>query len=400
MKQLMNKLLITTGLLLVAPLSMAEYPSTITGYSIEDNDVKLSPDGQNLAMAINNDGHRVLYLLNTDTREAVSGINLGKEQDVGNFLWASNDRLVLEVLHREAWDKTPKFYGELYAVDSDGSDRELLYGFRVEEQQVGSLVKSRKAAYAWARVVSMLPEEDNKILISSANLPGGKMYFEDPLKRKHLREMDINELYSTVHELNLYTGKLSSKRTQSPTPNNHYVTNENGEFKFAYGAKPGEQIELFKYDDPEWVKLEMGQSNDFMPMTFASDFSSMSYIDTVGDNVKCLYRYSFITQKTEQLSSVCDLEPRDVLLTQDKTNVYGVEKPAEGVASPSYDIFDTSTVEGDFFSQVAGLFEGFNIRVNSRSDNGHYWVIKAVDNAGSNKFYLYSREQNEFTQIL
>ena len=56
-------------------------------------------------------------VVETKTFKSVGGLNFGEWQDVGNFFWATNKRLVTEILHREEWDPEPKYYGELYAVD-------------------------------------------------------------------------------------------------------------------------------------------------------------------------------------------------------------------------------------------------------------------------------------------
>jgi hypothetical protein len=376
----------------------AEYSSSITDYSIEQNDAKLSPDGKHMALAILKDGQRVLFILETDSRKSVSGVNLGDDQDVGNFLWATNERVVLEVLHREAWDDTPKFHGELYAVDIDGSERELLVGYRVDEAQVGSKIKSRKAVYGWSRVVSMLPDQKNKILISTANLPGGSLYFTDPLKRKQMRATDIKELQSTVHEIHIKSGKMSGKITHSPEPNTQFITDEKGELRYAYGGTPEKGIKLFKYVDKEWQTLNLGKSADFLPLAFSKNLQRVTFIDSIGADKKCLFSHDFALAVTKKLNTSCGLDKSQLRLTVDKTDVYSIEDITG--KSPTYETVNTDSIEADFFAQITGVFEGSSVRINSHSDDYNYWLIRTQRPEQPVSFYLYSRKLNEFKQIM
>lgn len=93
-------------------------------------DVKISPDGQYLAIIVDSHGQRALAFLSRETMETIGTTKLPDINEVGNFHWVNNERVVLKIIQRKPWQEEPLYYGELFAVNVDGSQTELIYGYR------------------------------------------------------------------------------------------------------------------------------------------------------------------------------------------------------------------------------------------------------------------------------
>lgn len=377
--------------------AIAAKDSSVDGYRFDQGDAKLSADGKHLAMAIVNEGRRSLIVVETDTFKSVGGANFGTMQDVGNFYWATNERLVMEILHREEWDNVPKFYGELYSVDYDGGSGDLIYGWRAGEEQVGSNRRKKESIYGWARIISLLPDDPKNILISSTEMPGGSELFEDRSKRDLVRGGDVSNLYSSVHRLNIKTKKMSSSRTRSPEPNATFVADKNGELAYAYGSAPGAAVKLYRYVDDEWQRVTLKTTAAFQPVTFNADLTKMMYLDSQNGEDGCLFIYDLSANTQELLHDKCGIEPDILAMTTKQDQIYAVK--TNDVENP-YAILDRTNIEADFFAQIVDMFEGQKIQISSRSEDGRYWIVKteAVDNTLG--FYLYSKEKNEFSKVL
>lgn len=375
----------------------AGYVTSVDGYDFKQPDAKLSPDGKYLAMALLNEGRRSLVVVETDGFKSVGGVNFGRMQDVGNFHWANDERLVMEILHREEWDNDPKFYGELYTVKYNGKHGDMVYGFRAGEQQVGSKRKRKEAIYGWARIVSLMPNDKENILISSTDMPGGSELFEDRQKRNLVRAADTSKLYSTVHRLNLKTRRMSSSYTRSPEPNTTFIADQSGELVYAYGAAPGTKMKMYRFVDDKWQKMDVGQGESFMPISFSKDLQSMVYLDNSKDESACLYRQNLATKEIEMMHEQCNLDPTQIAMTVDQSSVYAVK--TSDFETP-YAMLDTSGVESDFFAQIFGMFEGQKVDVSGRSRDGNYWIVKTQSPDQTLGFYLYSRSKNEFSKVL
>ncbi|GAB2882202.1 hypothetical protein GCM10027180_10350 [Microbulbifer echini] len=91
----------------------------------------------------------------------------GKEE-VGDFYWANNERVVTKVASRKAALETPVFYGSLFAINYDGTKGKNIFGHLAGERQVGSRLKKAESTYAHPTIIDTLPKEKNKILISTS----------------------------------------------------------------------------------------------------------------------------------------------------------------------------------------------------------------------------------------
>jgi hypothetical protein len=377
--------------------TLAANDSSVDGYRFDQGDAKLSADGEHMAMAIVSEGRRSLVVVETDTFKSVGGANFGNMQDVGNFYWATNKRLVMEILHREEWDNIPKFYGELYSVDYNGRNGDLIYGWRAGEDQVGSNRKRKKSIYGWGRIISLLPNDPKNILISSTEMPGGSELFEDRSKRDLVRSTDLNKLYSSVHKLNIKTKKMSGTKTRSPEPNATFVADKNGELTYAYGGVLGGPVKLHRYVDDEWQRVKLNTTNAFQPVTFNADLTKMSYLDSHNDQEGCLFIYDLSAHTKKQLHDECEIEPDLLAMTIKQDQIYAVK--TNDFKDP-YAMFDSTNVEADFFAQIIDMFQGQKIQISSRSEDGRYWIVKTEAADNTLGFYLYNKEKNEFSKVL
>lgn len=373
---------------------IAAYESSSTGYDFSQADAKLSADGKYLAMALVKEGRRSLVVVETDGFKPVGGANFGTWQDVGNFHWANNERLVMEVLHREEWDNNPKFYGELYSVDFDGRHGNMIFGFRAGEDQVGSKRQKNKPIYGWAQIISLMPEDPDHILISSSAMPGGSELFRDRQKRNQVRDTKIETLHSTVHRLNVQTARMSTSYTRSPEANAAFVASSAGDLQYAYGGSP---VKLYRYLDNDWVLQSLDTGEGFQPITFSADRQTMVALDNDESGSVCLYSFDLQAMTKTKRHSECGLTAKQLALTIAKTDVYAIRS---GNSKPLYEVFDRSTVEGDFFAQIIDMFEGQKVDVTSKSADGNYWVVRTQGIDDMFGFYLYNKSKNEFVKVI
>ena len=377
--------------------SFADMESSVDGYRFDQGDVKLSADGKYMAMAIMNDVGRSLVVVETESLKSVGGANFGRMQDVGNFYWATNERLVMEILHREEWDNIPKFYGELYSVNYNGKSGDLIYGWRAGEKQVGSNRKKKESIYGWGRIVSLLPGNPKNILISSTPMPGGSELFEDRSKRDLVRGADVKTLHSTVHRLNIKTKKMSPSLTRSPEPNTTFIADKNGELVFAYGGVTGGKVNLYRYVDEDWQAMKLNTTKAMQPITFNQNLTKMIYLDSQAGEERCLFIYDLSANTKEQLHDECGLEPDVLAMTTNHDQIYAVK--TNDFKTP-YAILDSTNIEADFFAQIVDMFQGQKIEISSRSDDGEYWIVQTESTDNKLGFYLYSKEKNEFSKLL
>lgn len=386
---------IAACLLATGFFAQAEVTPDLTKEDYTMPQVKVSPDGKHIGLVLVNNGARTLVVVETDTFKTVGGVNFGDFQDVGNFYWVTDKRLVTEMLHREEWNPNAKYYGELYAIDFDGDHGEMIFGFRAGKKQTGSVRKVKDDVYGWGKIISTIPNDPKHILISSTLIPDGSDLLLERQQRDKISIDQMKGLHSTVHRLNIHNGKMSPSKARSPAPNSKMFANDDGELLYAIGGA-GEDQQLYAFNDGDWNRMNIGKGSEYTPLGFDKDYTKLVFIDNPNGQESCVYEYSFSSQTTSPIGDICGVNAAQVQACAEFKSVYAVQV----ANSADYVMLDQSTKEAQFFASVYELFAGHDIDITSGSDDGTYWVVKASSEENPVSYYLYNGKSNQFNKLL
>lgn len=345
--------------------------------------VKISPGGDKLGLQIRVDGKVGLIIVDTKNFERLGGLKPSEQFQVADFHWANNDRIVVEIGQKHAWKEELAYYGELYAIDVDGSSGKLLFGYRAGEMQTGTFIKRKEAEYAWATLVDTLPEDREHILISSEPMSenGGKI--------------------PTVKKLNVYTGE-TEKVVYGPIKKAEFVTDSSGEVRFAQGWDEDFYLHGFYYDKEKKEWIEIGSEvidASFQPLVYDSKNESLLYLGYSGQDRRGFHRLNVKDGTSKPL------------YTHDTVDVTGVEVSADGKHAyalridpeyTNYLILKSPTSEARLFRKLLADFNGSKVNITSRNVAGDRLVFKVSSDIQPGSFYLYdeSGEEEKVTFLL
>ena len=111
--------------------------STLPTYS----NPKISPDGEVISVVIRNQDKNALAFLKTDDFSLINILELKQEDEqVGDYIWASNKRIVLEIAYKVGSLEQPITRGELFSVDYNLSKPRYIYGYKFSASNSKRLV--------------------------------------------------------------------------------------------------------------------------------------------------------------------------------------------------------------------------------------------------------------------
>jgi len=337
--------------------------------------VKISPDGKHLAFAIITDSKRQLVVMELDGMKQVGGANFGAKQQVGKFYWANNERLVMEVLEHDPWAERPRFFGELFAIDYDGKRGEIIYGYRGGEQQLGTKLKRKEAVRGWARVINLLPSDEENILITS-----------QPMSASGQRQ-------KTVHKLNIYNARLSSVIAGVPTDSNYVVASDNGNLQMAVGLDKNFEKRIYKYEKDEFVDVsDQEYGRGFSVAGVSENGESVLYVDNIDTNTTSLYQLDFNTGERTQIFNDPTVDITNVVVASDGVTPIAIELDN---GYPSYQLLKTNAVEASVFERLTAIFKGYNIRITSVDKSNSKYTIYASNEIVPGQYYLYEAENQK-----
>jgi len=335
---------------------------------------KISPDGKYLAVSALVKNKTALVFLDRKTLKPVGGSQFPGEYEVGNYRWVNNERVVINMVKRLPWLESPGYFGELYAVNYDGSKGLMIYGYQAGEMQTGSMIQKKQSTHGWAEIIDTLPEDEKHILISSTPMS------------------NTGERLATVYKLNVNTGILKRKVTKSPVSHAKFLTNVEGQVKVVAGIDKNNIHQLYLRKDGEWKKMPKGAIGESVGLLSISASGEYLYtIDEHNQDLRGIFKlnledYSYTSVFTDKSVDVTNVE-----MTTDNRSAYAI-RVDDGY--PAYLILNKKIKEAQVFKKLLATFPYSEVRITSKTENGDFYMLHVSSDIDPGSLYLFDNQSN------
>jgi dienelactone hydrolase len=225
-----------TRCLLALALCLPSSLSAATG-SLEDfvrypayDALYLSPKGTHLAVTHRSDRTEMLSVFRLPSLELISSTRFASGLGISRIYWASEERMLIQPARRHPTrddQKTPT--GELAAMDVDGNNRDMLWGFNAGRDRMSFVSSARRGSMTWARIIDLLPDDAHHVLIQNGGYRLSGM--EDGMR---------NEAFL----LDVRNGQARSI-ARSPIQDAYFVTDSDHEVNLVAGRNDAGEFELY-----------------------------------------------------------------------------------------------------------------------------------------------------------
>ena len=325
---------------------------------------KISPDGKHLATITNHEGEKNLVFFKTDTLEIVYVLRAGKDSQAGQFYWANNERVVVQIEQMRGALEAPVSLGEIYAINFDGRKPKMLFGYRSKP----GIVLAADGGF----LLDLLPDDPKNILI-----------VKQPLTRK-------TDVIPRVVKLNIYTGKARNSKS-APMPYSRLLTDNNGAPRFAASVDNNFNSKLFysagKKD--KWRPFLQDLKGEFSPLSFSSDNESVFGLLSSDGKPAKLVKLDLEQQKFETVHQSARVEATHILKSS-LNNVYGVRLDED---YPSYVYFDESSPSAKLHKALFNAFKYQKLEITSQTQDGKKMIIRVSGDTNPGSFYLFDAEK-------
>ena len=178
--------------------------------------VKVSPNGTYLALTRRDSKHEILTVLTLPDLKLSAQTHFGDLTDIERIEWANDHRLLIQPTRRFPGViayKAPT--GEIMAIDADGKNADVLFGYSAGNPQLAARTKHRDSIEAPARLLSTLPGDPNTVLIQSYGY-------------------GIKGDFNSAYRMNVNSGLLTPLAT-SPVRDGQFVVDTEHRVAFVYG---------------------------------------------------------------------------------------------------------------------------------------------------------------------
>ncbi|PKH86282.1 alpha/beta hydrolase family protein [Colwellia sp. Bg11-28] len=340
---------------------------------------KISPDGKHLAVSVFNKGEATLVFVDSKTLKPLSGSKLPGRLEINQYYWVNNERVVISLAKRDPWLEEPVSYGELFAINMDGSRGKMIYGYRAGETQTGSFIKKKESTFGWGKIIDILPEDKKHILISSTPMSA------------------TEERNATVLKLNVYTGVIKRKVVKSPVPFARFLTDGQGKVKFVVGRDGNNDTKLYFREDGKWKHIPQDiVGSRVQPLFIDASGKSLYTFDDYQQDIKGIFKLNLENFQYKSVYTDKKVDITDVEMTTDKRSAYAV-RVDDGY--PAYLILNKKHEEAKVFKELLKLFPYSSVKVTSKTEDGQIYVVFVSSDIDPGSLYLLDRESNKLKRL-
>ena len=340
--------------------------------------LRISPDGRYLAVGAWRDGRRIAVVLETETmRPKLPIFFTNDREEVGDFYWASNERVVVGVARYNPSETTRSFYGgELYAVNVDGSKADRIFTFRSES---GRKKKNSGIAYGgYAFVEDALESDRRSILIRACGFKEGSG--------------------CSLWDLDVYSSKLKNERVLPPRT--AQVIFEEGTFLPAYAigqTSRGTRLIYGKDDQGFWTQLLSFPSpgGALIPAVASRDGKTVYALDDRDGSNQAIVR---VDRNLSSPELIYQHNSTDVMGYHSDVNreIYAVDF---GVGQSELHFLNPDHADAKTLKALMGVFPDSDVSIVDSAANGRLLVVAQSSDVVPATYYLFDRESKQLRYL-
>ncbi len=372
---------------LPAPLPAAHSAADPDGLSLfakdyDVNDIRISPLGTYFAVMSDRAGVNAVAFLSTETKEVVGGYRLTGHEVISSLAWASDKRVVLSIAERAGPLDQRKFYGDLIAVNVDGSNQQTIFGYRAARQQTGTRIKKAKATYGWGYLIDPLWDDDQHVLVYSR--PFQSAYGEG---------------FTTAFRVNIFSG-LKEKEAVGPGFAMYYVTDENGRVRAAVSAEKGGTARPYvRTESGDWTPLadSAAVSSDARPVGFSAQQNTLFLVDEPSQEIASLFSFDAETRQRAVVSSHEMVQPTAVLTSRQHGGPVAVRYEPD---YSTWTALDKADATAQLIERLSNQYAEHRVSVRSQTRDGQKIVVLISSDRDPGTFYLVDVRDNTMSALL
>ncbi|HWS77309.1 MAG TPA: LpqB family beta-propeller domain-containing protein [Thermomonas sp.] len=366
--------------LLASTQAVAQVPSHMDfAKHSEVNEVRLSPDGKYVAMAIPSaDGMETqLHIVPLDGKGKVQALRFGRQQHVNSIVWSDKDQVVVARADMEPLEAQPYSLGELMSSDINGKTQETLFAY---ERDSGSRTGRRKDE-GRAYVAKVLDNEPGMVLVEfyrwrrTINDKGATAIYKVDTRTGNRREIERNEEASNFSYD--YSGTARLRQT----------VDDNDDPVLFYRPKP----------DSAWTPVPKALAGYGMSLVHVEKDDNTAYaVITDSDEPGQLYKVDLAAGTRVRLAGRDDMEIAGIMYAGHDGAPYGVRYD-EG--KPSITYLDPASPWAKLHAGLMKSFSGNLVSIidHAKDDSKVLFYVWGDRNPGA--YYVLDRGNNSVQLI-
>lgn len=349
----------------------------------EYSNVRISPNGEYLAVISSRNEKRALSIMETKSFKVMHIVHFDKDAQVGDYNWVSNDRVVLQKQYISGLYAAPIYYGELVGVNADGSKEEYLVGVRGATQLRAKFTKN-EALYGTSWVLDPLIDDKENMLIYTQPWGG--------------RNSNVSPL-PVVYKVNVFNGRRKEV-VKAPIRGANFLVDNSGKVRGAAGSTNFVDNDLFILNkDRRWKKLPLKASglNIRDGIGFSADNSSVFVLADTDGEAQSIYEIDLMKMQPKLLHESQMSDPMGYQLDPSTKAIFAIEYMDD---YPSYVYLDQTSRHSQILKGLSGLFKEKHVEIINSTRSGDLSVLYVSSDKDPGQYYLLNTKSMKINPLL
>ncbi|MCP1583616.1 S9 family peptidase [Pseudoxanthomonas mexicana] len=339
--------------------------------------VKISPNGEYLAMTVDKGEQDVLAVLRTRDLSLVKVNQLPDQKSVGSFYWVSPERLMFNSIKKLGGYAQPFNTGEWFAVNADGSQPRplIFYGTRDATQRSKTVGSERFS------LLDTLRNDDQNVIMTattprSSEGVGTEVFRVDTLSG---RRVSLGRAPKENCSIVLDAAKDPRFAVCSSS------RNEEGEYD--------ERSELYRRDGKNWTLVNASKSDGKHLYIVRTSSNGTVYAEQ--DDGKAPAAAGTLNTSTGEFTPLFQdkvAEISDYIWSTDESTLVGVVTES---GAPAVKLLDETHADAEIYASLAAAFEGQMVDLASYTQDGKKIIVNVYSDSNPGELYLYDRDSGK-----
>ncbi|GAA5005675.1 S9 family peptidase [Pseudoluteimonas lycopersici] len=365
--------------IVLAPVAASAAQVNVAQYVKPDSfdQIKISPDGKYYAATVPSEDNSILVVLNRADNKVMGGFGLGKNTYIADFEWVNDKRVVFGTARKFGGLDEPRLTGNLYAMNADGSGKDILVGQDVNVMSTGTHIQTKKAEMIAAFLIDGLPDDDKNVLILARPFSG--------------------DTFNRAEKMDVYNGKRVPV-ARSPVRNADYLADGKGVVRFAWGSDLQNVNKLYyrAADASDWTKTadwkelnnEAASDHIEIPLGFSPDnrYAYLQVEQPSGPDSIVAFDTTDGSRKTVLRDPVGD--PGRIIGALGKAHASPVGAFIAG-GKPHTAFFDDAGDAARLYRSLEAAFPGNTVAITSTTSDGALALVQVSSDRDPGSFYLF-----------
>lgn len=348
----------------------------------EFNEIKISPTGKYYAATVPLEDKTVLTIFTRDGNKPAGSFVPGRNGHVEDFQWVNDERLLIGISEKFGLLDSPQLTGELFGINANGGRAELLVGYRVQDNGLGTRIQPKKSEPVAAFVIDTLPAANDHVVVA-------------------VWPLGVEEVFSRAEKLDVNSGRRNTMAI-APVRSASFTTDNNGEVRLAVGGNQDNRSKLYYREaaGAEWrlVNDQVASGRIESPLGFSAD-NTLVYLRVSGEDTgpDRIVSWNPVSNERRTLLRDDTADPLEIIYRSGTSIPVG----AQVMSGRHRNLFFDETVpEARMYRSLEAAFPGQSVAVTSATKDGRLQLVKVWSGENPGDFYLYEPAARKVDHVL